>query len=250
MNAEQAHKSALFQALDQLVESHPLLTHPYLAHFSQAKFVNMKAAIQDFATEHYVYSRDFQTYLKNVLEKVQDAKSIELIGENIKEERGNYEEDDLQFMEKHGIPRGWYKGIAHPNLMQRFVLAAKGDKSFQGGAAGEFTQLMINATAESDVCVGLAILAFAIESSVSRLYQFIWDGLKKSKVIGESEFVFFPLHILIDDGHADALKEAWFTAFKRNPYTCFEQSYDMTKKILDARVKWYDALDSRYQLQN
>lgn len=61
----------------------------------------MKAAIQDFATEHYVYSRDFQTYLKNVLEKVQDAQSIKLIGENIKEERGNYEEDDLQVNLKH-----------------------------------------------------------------------------------------------------------------------------------------------------
>ena len=141
-------------------------------------------------------------------------------------------------MEKHDVPRSWYQGVAHPDLMKRFVKAANGNKNFKGGAAGEFTQLMIDTTAESDVCVGLAILAFAIESSVSRLYQFIWDGLKKSGVIAADQFVFFPLHILIDDGHADALKDAWFTAYKRDPATCFQKSYDVTKKILDARVKW------------
>jgi L-fuculose-phosphate aldolase len=241
-----ASKDETIAIIDDLVEQHSILQHPFLKHFQSVKYADMNSATQDFATEHYVYSRNFQVYLKNVLRKIDDEESIKLIGANIKEESGHYDEDDLEFMEKHDIGRESYNGIAHPKLMKRFVKAAKANENFEGGAAGKFTDLMIDTTANSDVCVGLAILAFAIESTVSRLYSFIWDGLKMSKVLKKSDYVFFPLHILIDDGHADALKTAWWRYYQKSPNTCLESSYKATKMILDARVQWYDTLHARY----
>jgi len=128
--------------------------------------------------------------------------------------------------------------------MRRFVTASKADTEFNSGVAREFTDLMISTTKEGDACVGLAIMAFAIESTVSRLYQFIWDGLKLSSM-EPSAYAFFPLHVLIDDGHADALKVAWMKQYDLNPKQCYENSYNAVKTILDARAQWYDHMDSQ-----
>ena len=66
------------------------------------------------------------------------------------------------------------------------VRASKGDNTYNDGAAKDFTELMIDLTARSTACEGLAILSFAIEMTVSSLYKFIWDGLKKSKILLEN----------------------------------------------------------------
>lgn len=223
------------ETMTKLASEHPLLKHKYLQRFSKMEYENEETVIRNFATDHYVYSRNFQVYLGNVLEKVHDNEALHLVGENLEEERGHYEEDDLDMLEENGVDRNDFNGVSHPILMKRFVTESKADPTYNEGAAREFTDLMINLTNDGDDCVGLAIMAFAIESTVSRLYQFIWEGLKKSSM-DPSAYVFFPLHILIDDGHADALIQAWLNSFKRNPQSCYDNSYSAVKQILDARV--------------
>jgi len=60
-------------------------------------------------------------------------------------------------------------------------------------------------------------------------------------------YVFFPLHILIDDGHADALKEAWLIEYAKSPQECLDKSYKAVSTILDARVDWYNSMDAKHE---
>ena len=91
---------------------------------------------------------------ENVLQKVDDKESMGLIAGNLHEERGNYEEEDLELLGENGVAPEWFDGISHPFLMKRFVTASKADTEFNSGVAREFTDLMIQTTKEGDACVG------------------------------------------------------------------------------------------------
>merc|ERR1712098_242866 len=84
-----------------------------------------------------------------------------------------------------------------------------------------------------------AVIGFAIEETVSRLYQFVWKGLKDHTPLTGEQVVFFPLHILIDDGHADLLKLGFKHYVVNEPELC-RGSKEVVQKVLDMRIKMYD----------
>jgi len=128
--------------------------HKYLQRFSIMDYENEKEVIRNFATDHYVYSRNFQVHLGNVLEKVSDNDAMHLVGENLEEERGRYGEEDLDFLEENGVDRNDFNGVSHPILMKRFVTESKADPTYNEGAARAFTDLVIDLTKNGDNCVG------------------------------------------------------------------------------------------------
>ena len=120
---------------------------------------------------------------------------------------GIYTEQDLLDMEEHGIPREWYNKIPHKQLTHSFAKALGIDPASvsMDTAGGRFTNYMLNLYKNANACEGMAILAYAIEDTVSRMYTHIWNGMKRTTT-NPRDYVFFPLHILLDDDHADLLK--------------------------------------------
>merc|ERR1719385_425155 len=109
----------------------------------------------------------------------------------------------------------------------------------EDGPGELFTKYMVNLYGESNVCESLAVIGFAIEESVSRLYEFIWNGLRDHTPLTGDQIVFFPLHILIDDGHADLLKLGFKHFLQNQPALC-EGAETVIRDVLRRRIKMYD----------
>lgn len=202
----------------------------------------MKAAVRIFAENHYTYSKNFIKYLTMVANKV-DEDVRPLLLENIGEEEGHYQEDDLVAMEKFGIPRAHYNERPHRDLIKQFLIAADVDQSMfnrTDHSGGRFTNWMLAKYREANACESLAIIGFAIEETVSTLYQFIWDGLKKTDM-DPADYVFFPLHILVDDGHADLLKRGFIKYWQQNPQQC-ARAPALVKEVFERRTQMLDEL--------
>jgi len=230
------------QKLEQLAHNHPLLKHPYLRCFQNNGFQDMRKAVRVFAENHYTYSKNFIRYLRMVADKV-SSDIRPLLLENISEEDGHYEEDDLVGMEENGVPRAWFNEKPHRDLIMKFLLAADVDQSMFNRTdhpGGRFTTWILDQYTKANACEALAVIGFAIEETVSTLYQFLWEGLKKTDMNPE-DYVFFPLHILVDDGHADLLKRGFMSYWAENPVQC-QRAPQLIEEVLDRRSQMLDEL--------
>jgi len=247
--------------LDRLVSESYLLRHSFLRCFEGGHFANMTEAASVFAVNHYVYSVKFVDYLRSVAAKIDSEEIKRPILENIAEESGNYEDSDVDTLSAMGIEAEWYNKIPHKLLSQRFfesvgieaaaipkveavgVMAAESEEDTPGEL---FTKFMLNLYGDSNVCESLAVIGFAIEESVSRLYEFIWNGLREHTPLRGDQMVFFPLHILIDDGHADLLKLGFKHYLQNEPALC-HRAEAVINEVLEKRIKMYD--DVRRQIE-
>eukprot|EP00933_Yihiella_yeosuensis_P044167 TRINITY_DN3925_c0_g1_i3.p1 TRINITY_DN3925_c0_g1~~TRINITY_DN3925_c0_g1_i3.p1 ORF type:complete len:523 (+),score=112.32 TRINITY_DN3925_c0_g1_i3:3-1571(+) len=205
----------------------------------------MSNAVSVFAENHYPYSRNFIKYLQLVKDKV-DETVRPLLAENIKEERGDYEEEDIETLEKNGVNRAWVEKKWHKDLIRGFlskngVKVGDPNEPLTGELpGGRFAMWIIEEFEKANPCEALAIIGFGIEDTVSILYDYIWKGLKKTSMDPES-YVFFPLHILVDDGHADLLKRGFARYHQRDPEMC-KHSFEIVQSILDRRSTLFDEL--------
>jgi len=248
--------------LDEVIASSYLLRHSFLRCFEGGEFLNMTDAASVFALNHYVYSKNFIDYLRTVAAKIDSEEIKRPILENINEEKGNYEAEDIDTLSSMGIAEEWYNRIPHKVLSQRFFESLGIDPedipAIDGSAGGSlvetdddgpgelFTKFMLNLYGESNVCESLAVIGFAIEESVSRLYEFIWNGLRDHTPLTGDQIVFFPLHILIDDGHADLLKLGFKHFVQNQPALCGNVD-DVIHNVLRKRIKMYD--DIRVEIE-
>jgi len=225
--------------ISEIVGANYLVKHDFLQCFSHGGFPDMIEATKVFARNHFVYSRNFIKYLETAASKITDESIKAPILENIGEENGGYEENDLVTMEAHGIKREWFNGLKHKLLSERFLQSLDIDISTVStdSAGGRFTAFMIESLQRATACEALAILGFAIEETVSTLYMYIWNGLKKTSLAPE-DIVFFPLHILVDDGHADLLKQGFKSYLRTEPETC-RNAATIVKNIMDRRTQMF-----------
>lgn len=240
------------KTLEKDVETHKLLTHDLLKCLQNGGFHNTTDAVKTFFSHHYVYSHHFIDYLNKVLDKISLESIREPIEENIEEENGNYEEKDLKIMEDNKVKREWFQNIPHKELSARFLESAGVDrkhlidmennpnsKEAKKHAGLLFTQYMLDMYDKSNACEAVAVIGFAIEETVSKLYSFIYDSLQDHTKLSPSDYVFFPLHILIDDGHADLLKLAYKHYIENKPSLC-KNAPNIVHEVLDRRSKMFD----------
>lgn len=151
-------------------------------------------------------------------------------------------------MEEHGINREWFDKLPHKRLSERFLQSLEIDiKTVSSDSpGGRFTTFMIESLQNATACEALAVLGFAIEETVSTLYMYIWNGLKKTSLTTE-QIVFFPLHILVDDGHADLLKQGFEKYLHAQPETC-ANAEAIVKGIMKRRSQMFDEV--RQEIEN
>ncbi len=231
--------------LHEIVRKHPVLTHEYLQRMQAGDFPDINWAFKDFAQQYYAYSRHFRSYVGIVLAKLKEEKHRKLLMHNIEEENGILHEEDLQELEQHGIKSEWVSGIPHVQLWERFRKALGipvGEQSFSS-AALRFNQFSLNYLAESTATQGVVALGVATESIVPSMYEKLHQALKKSS-LQPQDYVFFPLHYIVDEGHAETLDLLAEELISTNENTSQELEETVTR-VLDERGLFYEDLLAR-----
>lgn len=188
--------------------NHSALNHPYLQHLSEGKFINTTNVIADYALCYSIYSNYFTRYLAAVVSKLEDAIHRRLIIENLYEESGNIMPQDRDILIENGINVDLIEGIPHSKLFLKFqksldcqIVPDKIQEEF----AFSWAEKVLKSIQDSTICKSLGIIGFGTEFVVKDIYKNFIEAIEKYTDINKEDSVFFYLHSIVDDDHADIL---------------------------------------------
>ena len=98
MNALPQHTHVAFLLGE--AESHRALHHPYLTALKDGTLPDPAGALKRFASEYAVYAKSFQNYLLIAMSKLEDQQHRSILLENLCEESGMIEEEELAEMKR------------------------------------------------------------------------------------------------------------------------------------------------------
>lgn len=203
------HKRAWLEQLSQEALEHRAINHPYLTQFSNASLPNFRYAVADFAQQYGLYSSHFVNMLAAVISRLTSQKHREILLENLAEESGHYEEDELQELAAHGINIDWVRNIPHARLFDTFR-----NKAIQGLPEIEesddaiiWSDMLSGVLRYSSAEEAVGALGLGTEHVVSSIYPLIEQGLKSLPEFKPKDYCFFSVHTLIDDDHAESLNQ-------------------------------------------
>ena len=187
--------------------SHRAVHHPYLLALRDGKLPDMKWALADFARQYHGYSSHFPRYLTTVIGRLERSEHRIALMENLTEESGIYEEEELDELAAIGVEREWITGIPHPLLFHRFCVAAGVNELGPDADTVEvicWREMFLSVLSNGSAAEALGALGLGTENVVSTMYNYFLPALK---VLGvpASETVFFPLHAAVDDHHQESL---------------------------------------------
>lgn len=172
-----------------LVANHKFWLNPML---TKAKAENY--SLDDYRyifTQYHYYSTNFTRILATAMVKCENDYHRAKLTENLWEESGESNTDQR-----------------HSELFRLFLSKGLGldIKKIQASqAAKQFVDSTIALCLESSPADCVAVLTFATEGIVSRLYTIFIEGLKKAG-LEEENLRFFELHVECDDDHAETLQ--------------------------------------------
>jgi pyrroloquinoline quinone (PQQ) biosynthesis protein C len=230
---------------------HRAVNHPYLQAMGAGQFPSLYDVLQDFALHYYGYSAHFPRYLTALISKLEKPEHRAALLDNLTEESGQYDEEELLALKEFGIQPEWIVGIPHPVLFNRFRNSigvdnkAMQDDHFEVVCWREQFIAIIN-TGSAAEAVGA--LGLGTETIVQTIYQPFVEAIQKVGSIKLEDAVFFPLHTAVDDHHQATLK-AIATDFAATA----EGRADLAKGMLKAlalRDSFWSWLYSRAQVMN
>ena len=198
--------------LEDLVQealSHPGVCHPYLADLSAGNLPDLTWAIRDFAVQYPGYCAHFPRYLTMVISKLDSPEHRMTLMQNLIEESGMLDDEELAVLVEHGIDPDWVQGVPHPKLFERFQQALgvldsqeHTDDVLEVVCWREsFYHLLSNGSpAESVGAIGLGT-----ENVVNKIYTPIIRAIERLGTLDRRDYVFFELHCEVDEDHHEAL---------------------------------------------
>lgn len=186
---------------------HRAVRHPYLRALAEGTLPDPQWALRDFARHYYGYSRMFPRYLTTVLSKLDRAEHRVALLQNLTEESGTYDEDEIAELTALGIDRAWYDGVPHPQLFARFARAMGAELS-ETDEADELVcwrETFLDTLSRGSAAEAVGALGLGTENIVSTIYVSFVEALSRTDV-PPSETVFFPLHTAVDDAHQAVLQ--------------------------------------------
>jgi pyrroloquinoline quinone (PQQ) biosynthesis protein C len=137
------------------------------------------------------------------------------------------------------------KDLTHPALFRRFMrsieLSAERLASIEPlPATDEFNSICSQTCRTGHWLEGLGAMGPGTECIVPCIYSQILQGIVSSKLVSESDYVFWTIHVHCDDGHGQNIIDAMspYAALSENQ----ERIWQGTVRILDARARWFDGL--------
>ena len=187
--------------------SHRAVNHPYLLALRDSTLPDMKWALADFARQYHGYSAHFPRYLTTVIGRLELPEHRAALMENLTEEAGIYDPEEMEELVEIGVEKQWIDGIPHPLLFRRFCQAAGVEDSDPNGDSVEvicWREMFLAVLAGGSTAEALGALGLGTENVVSTMYQHFLPALGVLDV-PPSETVFFPLHAAVDDHHQETL---------------------------------------------
>ena len=182
--------------------------HPYLHALDKGELPDARFALADFSTHYSGYSNHFPRYLSTVIGRLEDEGHRLALLDNLTEESGRYDEEDIARIRQCDIDPDWIVGVPHPLLFKRFQLAVGGSIHSPEEEADQvvcWRELFIALLAHGTPAEALGALGLGTESIVCEIYR---PFVKTINALGLSkrDTVFFPLHTLVDDHHQATLR--------------------------------------------
>ncbi len=187
--------------------SHRAVNHPYLLALRNKELPDMKWALADFARQYNGYSSHFPRYLTTVIGRLELPEHRSALMENLTEESGIYEQEELDELKDIGVDPQWVDGVPHPVLFSRFCKVAGVET---GGSDSDCIEVMcwremfLSVLSGGSTAEALGALGLGTENVVSTMYQHFLPALDVLEA-PPSETVFFPLHAAVDDHHQETL---------------------------------------------
>ena len=200
--------------ISDLVEeslSHRAVHHPYLKALNDADLPSMHFALKDFATQYYGYSLHFPRYLTSVISRLDNPNHRKGLLENLTEESGVYEEEELNELKSIGVEPEWIQNIPHPVLFKRFYTAI-GASSADNASRTEAVQLVswremfLSTLSHGSAAEAVGAIGLGTENIVSTIYQPFVKAISYLDM-NPRDTVFFPLHTAVDDHHQETLAD-------------------------------------------
>ncbi|MEO0604199.1 MAG: iron-containing redox enzyme family protein, partial [Myxococcota bacterium] len=185
---------------------HRAVRHPYLTALADGKVPDLRWALRDFARHYYGYSRLFPRYLTTVMAKLERVDHREALLENLTEESGSYEDDEVAELAALGVEPQWYDGVPHPELFARFArcLGVEPSSAHEADEVVAWRELFLGVLEHGSPAEAVGALGLGTENVVSTMYAPIVDAIERAQIAKE-DAVFFPLHTIVDDGHNEVL---------------------------------------------
>jgi pyrroloquinoline quinone (PQQ) biosynthesis protein C len=188
---------------------HQAVQHPYLSALAWGELPDTRWALRDFARQYYAYSAHFPRYLTAVISKLENPAHRLALMENLTEESGQYEQEELDELAAIGIAPEWIVGLPHPELFRRFRRALGVMDDIAGPEAIEmvcwreqFLAILSNGSAAE----ALGALGLGTETIVQTIYQPFVEAIGRIGM-APRDSVFFPLHTAVDDHHQATLRD-------------------------------------------
>ena len=243
--AEDQKVEAFLEGVAKEATSHRAVHHPYLLALRNKSLPDMKWALADFARQYLGYSSHFPRYLTTVIGRLELPEHRAALMENLTEESGIYESEEMDELTEIGVEKEWIDGVPHPVLFRRFCIAAGVEQDALSEDAVEvvcWREMFLSVLAGGSTAESLGALGLGTENVVSTMYQHFLPALEVLEA-QPSETVFFPLHAAVDDHHQETLMD-----ISRHYAATAEGRRDLLKgmrKALSLRAGFWDWLHAR-----
>jgi CRP-like cAMP-binding protein len=242
--------AAVVDGLAREALEHRAVNHPYLQALASGDLPNTHAALADFAQHYYGYSAHFPRYLTALISKLERPDHRAALLENLTEESGQYEDEELAELAQCGVQSEWIIGIPHPQLFQRFRRAlgvVNTDASEDHIEVVCWRELFLSILTQGSPAEALGALGLGTETIVQTIYQPFVDAIERLGTLAPEDAVFFPLHTAVDDHHQATLK-AIATDFAATAQGRADLAKGM-RKALALRDAFWGWLHERAKLQ-
>jgi pyrroloquinoline quinone (PQQ) biosynthesis protein C len=231
------------QWVDALVQEalqHRAVNHPYLRALAAGSLPDPQLALRDFAQHYYGYSSHFPRYLTALISRLECSGHRRDLLDNLSEESGHYETEELGKLRRIGIEPDWILGIPHPDLFRRFSQALGVDHSSPASDHIEvvcWREMFLAVLSDGTPAEALGALGLGTETIVSAIYKPFVAAIARLNTLQPRDMVFFPLHTLVDDNHQATLR-AIAVDFADTPTSRADLAKGMHKALILRNSFW------------
>lgn len=237
---------AYVEELSAAALAHRALRHRYLSDLASGDLPDIRWALADFARHYHGYSSHFPRYLTALISRLETAEHRAALLGNLREESGQYSDENLQLLREIGIEAEWIVGVPHPLLFQRFR-SALGVREESGGdvhiEVSCWRDMFLNALTCGSPAEAVGALGLGTENIVRHFYVPFVAATESAGDIAPRDSVFFPLHTVVDDRHQVELANI-ATDLAATPENRFDLARGM-HKALGLRADFWSWLHER-----
>lgn len=188
---------------------HRAVNHPYLEALGSGNLPDMHWALADFGRHYHGYSKEFPRYLTAVISRLEDPSHRAGLMENLTEESGVYEAEELAKLDEIGIESDWIVDKPHPVLFTRFCKAMGVDDEDLLDVSDQvvcWREMFLSLLTAGTPAEAVGALGLGTENIVSTIYQPFCSAVDGLSELSPRDTVFFPLHTAVDDHHQETLQ--------------------------------------------